>query len=72
MHISNLHKAVEKGEFSFVFITEAGEKTKVDKAICTSFHSAGKTMNVKIIASGQIRTINRKSIIEFNGEEIYL
>jgi len=72
MHISQLHKHVEKGEFSIKFISEKGEVISIDKAICTSFHSKGNTMNVKILISKQVRTIRRCTIVEFNGQEVWL
>ena len=72
MHLSTLHKVVEKGEFSLEFVAEKGNKVKVDKAICSSFHSAGKTMNIKLIPSEEIRTVIRVTITKFNGKEVYL
>lgn len=72
MHISQLHKVIERGEFSMVFVSAKGEKITIQRGVCTSWHSAGRTLNILICASGQVRTVRRVSIIEFNGEEIYL
>ena len=72
MHISLLHKAVEHGEFSLAFISEKGERISIDRCVCTSFHSSGLTLNVKLCTSGEVRKINRYTIVEFNGKEVYL
>jgi hypothetical protein len=72
LHISQLHKLVEKGEFSIVFVASEGYKVSTDRAICTSFHSLGRTMNIKFCDSEQIRKIRRCTIISFNGQEVCL
>lgn len=72
MHISQLHKVVEHGEFSIKFVSSGGEVIHIDRCICTSFHSAGQTMNVKLCESEEIRKINRYTIIEINGQELHL
>lgn len=72
MHLSELHKIVERGEFSLKFVSECGEIIHVPRCICTSWHSGGATMNIKILASGQVRKINRYTIIEINGKNLYL
>lgn len=72
MHLSTLYTVAEKGEFSLEFVAEKGNKVKVEKAICPSFHSAGKTMNIKLIPSDEVRTIRRVTITKFNGKEVYL
>lgn len=69
---SELHKFVEKGEFSIAFVAEAGYIVKCDRAICTSWHSYGRTMNIKFLDSKQIRTVRRCTIIAFNDEELAL
>ena len=38
----------------------------------TSFHGEGETFNIKIIPSGEIRKVNRYTVIEINGEEVVL
>jgi hypothetical protein len=72
LHISQLHKKVEKGEFSIRFIGKDGHEVFGERCICTSFHSAGRTLNLKFCDSEQIRKVRRVSIIEFNGEEVVL
>lgn len=72
LHISQLHKAVERGEFSLAFISAKGERIRIERGVCTSFHSSGLTLNVKLCLSEEVRTINRYTIVEFNGEEVYL
>lgn len=58
--------------FSLQFVAANGELVKVDECRCTSFHSSGKTMNIRIASSGQIRKVNRKTITAFNGKEVFL
>jgi len=70
--LSNLHKIVEKGSFSIAFVAEEGNIVMAKEAICTSWHSRGRTMNIKINPSDEIRTIRRCTIIAFNDEEIAL
>lgn len=72
MHLSNLHLVVEKEEFSLEFVSQKGELIEVEKAICTSFHSAGTTMNIRVLPSEEPRTIRRVTITKFNGKEVYL
>lgn len=72
MHISKIHELVEKGEFSIEFVSEKGELVKVPRATCSTFHSAGKTMNIHLLQSNQVRTIRRVTITKFNGKEVWL
>lgn len=73
IHISKLFQVVENhSEFSICWVKENGVKVFAPRAACTSFHSSGTTMNIKLLDSGQIRKVNRMSVIEFNGEEIVL
>ena len=70
--VNVLHKMVEKGEFSIAFVAEAGNIVICQRAICTSWHSSGRTMNIKFLESKEIRTIRRCTIIAFNDEELCL
>jgi hypothetical protein len=70
--LSNLHRFVERGTFSLTFVAESGEVVHLPEAICTSWHSRGRTMNVKLLASNQVRTIRRCTVIAFNDEEVAL
>jgi hypothetical protein len=70
--LSNLHKMVEKGAFSIAFVAESGEIIHCEHAICTSWHSRGRTMNIKLITSRVVRTVRRCTIIAFNDQEVAL
>lgn len=70
--LSNLHRLVEKGAFSIAFVAESGEVVACPNAICTSWHSRGRTMNIKFISSQEVRTIRRCTVIAFNDEEVAL
>ncbi len=70
--INNLHRLVEHGEFSIAFVAKAGNIVLAKRAICTSWHSSGRTMNIKFLDSLEIRTIRRCSIIAFNDQEVAL
>jgi len=72
LHTSEIHKIVEKGEFSISFISTSGEIIVGKRCICTSFYSAGRTLNLKFCDSGQIRKIRRCSIISINNKEVVL
>lgn len=61
-----------KQEISLKWISEQGEVIAVEKCVPTSFHGEGTTFNIKIIPSGEIRTVNRLTVIEINGEEVTL
>lgn len=62
--------AKEHRTISLRWVTADGSIASVDGAVVTSFHSAGGTMNIRILASGQVRKVNRATIIEINGEEV--
>lgn len=73
IHESKLFEIVQALKtFSLSWVSAEGELVTVDECTCTSFHSDGKTMNVKLVASGQIRKVNRKTITAINGKEVYL
>ncbi len=72
LHISQINKQVERGEFSIRFVEKSGAIVYGPRCICTSFHSSGRTMNLKFCDSEQIRKVRRNSVIEFNGEEVVL
>lgn len=70
IHLSVLHKVIEKGEFSLRFVDEEGNIIYAPRCICTSFHSSGKTLNIKLLISGVIRTVRRCTITEYNDQEV--
>ena len=72
MHWSHLHEIVRHGEFSLRFVATDGEVVHLPRCVCSSFYSRGSTMNVKLCESGEVRKINRVTIVEVNGEEVYL
>jgi hypothetical protein len=74
VHVGLIHKLVDTNnkEFSISFVSKEGELIKIKKCVCTSFYSSGRTMNIKILPSNQVITIRRASIVEFNGEEVFL
>ena len=72
IHSSKIHQIVQKGEFSIVFVEESGAKVIAPKVVCTSFHSKGRTMNIKFCESTQIRTVRRCTITHINNQEVYL
>jgi len=61
-----------KKEISLKWVSKEGEVISVEHAIPTSFHGDGLTFNIKILPSGEIRKVNRLTVIEINGEEVVL
>lgn len=59
-------------EISLKWVAEDGSVVSVDKAVPTSFHGEGVTFNIKILPSGEIRKVNRLTVIEINCEEVVL
>ncbi len=73
IHSSRIHDLVQQlPVFSIKWVATDGELVSVPKCRCTSFHGAGDTLNILIIPSGEVRTVNRNTIVEFNGEEVIL
>lgn len=74
LHISQINKLVEPAgtEFSLKFTAKKGNQVFAQKVVCTSFHSSGRTMNIKFLTSGEIRKIRRCTITQFNGQEVVL
>lgn len=73
IHESKIFELVQAHpSFSLQFVTATGELVTVDECSCTSFYSSGKTMNIKIAASGRFRKVNRKTITAINGKEVFL
>lgn len=70
---SRIHELVQQlQEFSISWIAVDGSIVKVKQCRCTSFHGSGDTLNILILPSKEVRTVNRNTIIEFNGEEVIL
>lgn len=73
IHVSKIFElAATHREFSIVWVDSAGCRVEVRDATCTSVHSSGSTMNVKCLSSGEIRKVNKSTVVEFNGEEVVL
>lgn len=73
IHVSKLFEVVQAiKQFSLQWVSEKGELITVDECVCTSFHSSGKTMNVMLLPSRQVRKVNRLSITNFNGQEVFV
>jgi hypothetical protein len=59
--------------FSFKFVKKStGEVIHILSATLTSEYFPKRCINVKIDGSDEIRTIRTITIIEFNGEEVYV
>ena len=72
LHESQLFEYVQlKKRFSITWVAEDGKKIFVPDAEITSFFSSGKTMNIKCVASGLIRTVVRLTVIEIDGMEVF-
>jgi hypothetical protein len=72
IHLSNIHELVKNAEFSMKFVKSDGSEVYAEKCVCTSFFSRGRTLNVMFIDSNEVRKIRRCTIIEYNGEEVFL
>ncbi|MDO5341309.1 MAG: hypothetical protein Q4F69_02495 [Bacteroidia bacterium] len=73
IHESKVFEIVQLlGNFSLKFVSKTGELVAVDECSCTSFHSSGRTMNIRLKGSGLVRKVVRKSVVEINGEEVFI
>ena len=73
IHASAIHKIIQlHQDISIAWVAADGSIVRMPHCKCTSFHGAGKTLNIFIPVSQQVRTVNRNTIIEFNGEEVIL
>lgn len=70
---SKIHELADLHEdVSISWVAEDGRVISVPHCKVSSFHGAGDTLNIYIPVSRQVRTVNRNTIIEFNGEEVVL
>ena len=73
IHISKIQELLElHKDVSLSFVAIDGRKIHISKARMSSFFSPGNTINIIISPSGEIRTINKYSITEINGEEVVI
>ena len=71
-HVSKLFELVQIHKwFSLTWVSEEGELITVDDCRCTSFHSEGKTMNIKASHWEKPVKVNRLTVTAFNGKEVY-
>jgi len=73
IHVSKIFEVVQCHDtFSLSWVSSSGELVKVDECRCTSFFSGGKTMNVLLPQSKMVRKVNRLTIVELNGQEVFI
>lgn len=69
-----IHKVIEANKekpFSIVFHKiSTGEKVKLLEVVRTSVDYKARTMNVKNLVNGDVRTIRTITITEFNEQEV--
>jgi len=71
-HIAQVLETPIGQEFSIEFTTSKGERIKCKRACFTSIHSSGTTVNIRLIESQQIRSIQKYSIIKFNKQNVWI
>lgn len=59
-------------EFSITWASANGHWVHVERAVHTSKHSEGDTMNIKNLATGEESTVIIETIKEFAGKEVVL
>ena len=59
-------------EFSITWSSANGHWVHVERAVFTSKHSEGDTMNIKNLATGEKATVIIDTIKEFAGKEVVL
>ena len=70
---SKLFEAVQAHKtFSISWVSATGELVTAVNCRCTSFHSSGKTFNIMLATSGLVRKVNRKTVTNFNGQEVFI
>jgi hypothetical protein len=75
IHISKIFELAQvQKQFSITWVAEDGHRVIVPEAKFTSggFYSKGRTMNIMCVQSGEVRKVKIDTIIEFNGEEVFI
>ena len=80
IHISKIHELVMVlGEFSITWIDRYGKKVVVPKAVFSGkkekkdrFRSKKRTFNIICIPSNEVRTVKLETIVEINGQEVFI
>ena len=62
----------EKRAFSIKFVKRSGGIVEGKECVCTSSFDRNKTQNIMFTESKQVRTVRNVSIVEFNGEEVFI
>lgn len=59
--------------FSLKFVkASTGEVVTIKQAVLTSSYEGNRTYNLKLLPSGQIRKIRQLSVVEIEGEKVYM
>ncbi len=69
MYAKDLYK-LEGETFDIEFVKKNGEIRKVKNVLCTSFFSAGDTMNIKYPGYSHTVKIRRVQILKINDKEL--
>lgn len=75
LHVSKIFELAQiQKKFSITWVAEDGRRIFVPEAAFTKggFYSKGRSMNIVCTASGEVRTVKVDTIIEFNGEEVFI
>lgn len=75
IHVSKIFELAQVVKrFSIAWVSESGRRIYIDDAVFTSggYYSLGRTMNIRCVASGEIRKVKVDTIIEFNGQEVFI
>jgi hypothetical protein len=80
IHLSKIFKIMERKEsdgrpkeFSIRYVkVSTGERVDYSKAILTSIHTAGDTVNIMKVGEIHPRKIKRVLIVRFNGLKVYI
>lgn len=59
-------------EFSITWASADGHWVHEERAVYTSIHAEGDTMNIKSLINGQVSTVILDTIKEFAGKEVVL
>jgi hypothetical protein len=80
LHLSRIYDIIEKRdakkrpvEFSIIFVKKStGEKVFIPAATCTSTSFRPRTINIMVVASGEIRKVRASLILAINETKIYI
>ena len=73
IHVSKIFEIVQTQQtFSLQWVSASGELVTANGCRCTSFHSSGNTMNIRMANSGLVRKVNRKTVTKLNGQEVFV